>query len=154
MRAEAQSLVAEAQLTNITRQKFKGSYDIHLAATIERAEKQIILAKQARRLLELLDDTPIVPGDAHPKFEGADAARQVLTDAEAELRAWQPSVADIPSQSGNLSEFSQFVAYVSRLNLTFALLKASNAMPAATESLVSQDSASVSDAPEKEPVAA
>ncbi|KAF2012138.1 hypothetical protein BU24DRAFT_425975 [Aaosphaeria arxii CBS 175.79] len=102
VRAEAQSLVAEAQLTNITRQKVKEAYDIHFAATIERAEKQIILAKQARRLLNLLDDTPIVPGDEHPAFEGAEAARQVLNEAEAELRSWQPQLEPIHSRAGTL----------------------------------------------------
>ncbi|KAF2195244.1 hypothetical protein K469DRAFT_543557 [Zopfia rhizophila CBS 207.26] len=103
VRAEAQSLVAEAQLTNITRQKFKEAYDIHFAATIERAEKQIILAKQARRILNLLDDTPIVPGDAHPTFDGTDSARQVLNDAEDELRNWQPQLEPIQSSAGSLS---------------------------------------------------
>ncbi|KAF2747184.1 long chain base stimulates phosphorylation [Sporormia fimetaria CBS 119925] len=103
VRAEAQSLVAEAQLTNITRQKFKEAFDIHLAATIERAEKQIMLAKQARRLLNLLDDTPIVPGDAHPAFEGMDAGRQILNDAEDDLRNWQPNMEPILSTAGALS---------------------------------------------------
>jgi len=102
VRAEAQSLVAEAQLTNITRQKFKEAYDLHFAATIERAEKQILLAKQARRLVNLLDDTPIVPGDVHAPFENIDAARQVLNDAEDELRAWSPSIEPIHSTAGNL----------------------------------------------------
>ena len=86
-----------------TRQKFKESYDIHLAATIERAEKQILLAKQARRLLTLLDDTPIVPGDTHPTFEGSDKARQILNEAEDDLRAWVPNIEPIPSQAGGLS---------------------------------------------------
>ncbi|KAF1963276.1 hypothetical protein CC80DRAFT_541217 [Byssothecium circinans] len=102
VRAEAQSLVAEAQLSNITRQKFKEAYDIHFAATIERAEKQIILAKQARRMLNLLDDTPIVPGDVHPVFDGGEAARQVLNDAEDELRLWQPNFEPIHSSAGAL----------------------------------------------------
>ncbi|KAL9049402.1 MAG: hypothetical protein Q9162_007238 [Coniocarpon cinnabarinum] len=96
VRAEAQSL---------TRQKFKASYDLHLAATIERAEKQILLARQARRLLTLLDDTPIVPGDAHPTFENADKGRAILNDAEEDLRAWQPSWEPIPSNAGAMSEF-------------------------------------------------
>ncbi|TKA80872.1 hypothetical protein B0A49_03162 [Cryomyces minteri] len=103
VRAEAQSLVAEAQLTNITRQKFKEAYDVHFAATIERAEKQILLARQARRVLNLLDDTPIVPGDAHPAFDGAEVARQILNDAEDELRAWAPSHEPIHSSAGGLA---------------------------------------------------
>ncbi|KAF1834304.1 hypothetical protein BDW02DRAFT_569202 [Decorospora gaudefroyi] len=102
VRAEAQSLVAEAQLSNITRQKFKEAYDHHFAATIERAEKQIILAKHARRLLNLVDDTPIVPGDVHPAFAEAEAARQVLNDAEEDLRQYQLDVEPIPSNAGNL----------------------------------------------------
>ncbi|KAF2495504.1 hypothetical protein BU16DRAFT_391287 [Lophium mytilinum] len=102
VRAEAQSLVAEAQLTNITRQKFKEAYDLHFAATIERAEKQILLAKQARRLVNLVDDTPIVPGDVHHPFEHMEVARQVLNDAEDELRAWTPNMEPIHSSAGNL----------------------------------------------------
>jgi hypothetical protein len=51
---------------------------MHFAATIERAEKQVILARHGRRLLNLLDDTPVVPGDARPAFEHADQARQIL----------------------------------------------------------------------------
>ena len=102
VRAEAQSLVAEAQLSNITRQKFKEAYDHHFAATIERAEKQIILAKHARRLLNLVDDTPIVPGDVHPPFAEVEAARQVLTDAEDDLRHYQLDVEPIHSNAGNL----------------------------------------------------
>lgn len=102
VRAEAQSLVAEAQLTNLTRQKFKEAYDIHFAAVIERAEKQILLARQARRMLMILDDTPIVPGDAHPAYTGAEQAREILNDAEAELREWRPQLEEIPSNAHGL----------------------------------------------------
>lgn len=75
-----------------TRQKIKEAYDIHFAATIERAEKQIILARHGRRLINLLDDTPVVPGDVRPAFENASEARQVLNDAEADLQDWQPNL--------------------------------------------------------------
>jgi len=102
VRAEAQSLVAEAQLTNITRQKFKEAYDLHTAAIIERAEKQIMLAQQARRLVNLLDDTPTVPGEGRPAFENSDAAREVLNDAEAGLRNYSPSIQPIHSQAGRM----------------------------------------------------
>ncbi|KAK7712033.1 hypothetical protein SLS57_007908 [Botryosphaeria dothidea] len=102
VRAEAQSLVAEAQLTNITRQKFKEAYDAHLAAVIERAEKQALLAKHARRVLNLLDDSPIVPGEAHPTYANESTGRDILNDAEDELRAWQPAYAPITSNAANL----------------------------------------------------
>ena len=47
-----------------------------------------MLARHGRRVLNLLDDTPVVPGDTRPVFEHAHQARQVLTDAEEDLRDW------------------------------------------------------------------
>ncbi|KAJ5670026.1 uncharacterized protein N7477_005389 [Penicillium maclennaniae] len=97
VRAEAQNLVAEAQLSNTTRTKLKEAFDIHLAAVVERAEKQIILANHARRLLNYIDDTPVVPGDARKAYEHELDARAVLEDAENDLRNWRPSVEPITS---------------------------------------------------------
>lgn len=102
MRAEAQSLVAEAQLTNVTRQKFKEAYDLHTAAVIERAEKQILLAKHARELLGLLDDTPIVPGEDRIPYTQEVAARGILNDAETALRGWTATHKPVPSSSNKL----------------------------------------------------
>ncbi|KAI9754065.1 MAG: hypothetical protein M4579_004885 [Chaenotheca gracillima] len=102
VRAEAQSLVAEAQLTNITRQKLKQAYDAQFAATIERAEKQAILARHGRRLLNLLDDTPVVPGDTRPAFENSHQARQVLNDAEDDLRDYRPDILPVTSSAAGL----------------------------------------------------
>lgn len=102
VRAEAQSLVAEAQLTNVTRQKFKEAYDLRTAAIIERAEKQILLANHARELIALLDDTPIVPGEERVPFANAEAAREVLNDAEQSLKSWTPTVNPIPSSATKL----------------------------------------------------
>lgn len=73
-----------------TRQKLKEAYAAEFTATIERAEKQIILAKHGRRLLELLDDTPVVPGDTRGVYEHGSQARQILNDCEDDLREWQP----------------------------------------------------------------
>lgn len=98
VRAEAENLVAEAQLTNITRQKLKEAYQAEFLATIERAEKQTILARHGLRLLQLLDDTPVVPGDARVPFADAAQARQILNDAEDDLRDWrlESSLASFP----------------------------------------------------------
>jgi len=52
--------------------------------------------------VNLLDDTPIVPGDTHPAYEGVEQARQVLNDAEDELRNWQPHLEPIHSNAGAL----------------------------------------------------
>jgi hypothetical protein len=51
----------------------------------------------------LVDDTPIVPGDAHPAFAEGEAARQVLNDAEDDLRHYQLEIEPIHSNAGNLS---------------------------------------------------
>ncbi|KAL1859447.1 hypothetical protein VTK73DRAFT_7593 [Phialemonium thermophilum] len=94
VRSEAENLVAEAQLSNVTRQKLKEAFNVEFDAIIERAEKQIILARHGKRLLELLDDTPAVPGDARPAYEGGSQARQILNDAEDDLREWRPETGD------------------------------------------------------------
>lgn len=46
------------------------------------------------RLLKLLDDTPVVPGDVRPAYEGGAQARQILNDAEDDLRDWTLDVED------------------------------------------------------------
>ncbi|KAG9242379.1 putative sphingolipid long chain base-responsive protein LSP1 [Calycina marina] len=105
VRAEAENLVAEAQLTNITRQKLKEAYAAEFAATIERAEKQIILARHGRRVLNLLDDSPVVPGDVRGAWEHSNQARQILNDAEDDLKDWQPELGDV-SSNANLDHAS------------------------------------------------
>ena len=39
----------------------------------------------------------VVPGDARPAFEHGAQARQILNDAEEDLREWQPSLEPVPS---------------------------------------------------------
>jgi len=98
VRAEAENLVAEAQLTNVTRQKLKEAYQLHVNALSERSEKQEILAKHCRRLLELIDDTPVVPGAEKRVWEHERDAKDVLLDAEEEMGKWTASQeAYIPS---------------------------------------------------------
>ena len=65
VRAEAECLVAEAQLVNVTRAKVKEAFALQMAAVVERAQKQIVLASAGMGLLNLLDDTP---GRLTPKY--------------------------------------------------------------------------------------
>lgn len=81
-----------------TRQKLKEAYDAEFLATIERAEKQIILARHGRRLIHLLDDSPIVPGEDPLPYEHGAQARQILNDAEDDLREWQLDPHDLLNQ--------------------------------------------------------
>lgn len=50
----------------------------------------------------MLDDTPLVPGDTRRAYDGAEQARQVLNDAEQDLRAWEPSLEPIPSAAAGM----------------------------------------------------
>ena len=61
-----------------------------------------MLARSARQVLNLLDDTPVVPGDSHPPFDRAEEARELLNLAEDELRSWEPSYEPITSSAGGL----------------------------------------------------
>ena len=54
-------------------------------------------AKHGRRILNLLDDTPLVPGDVRPAYDNEPAGRQVLTDAELDLREWTPRLEAVPT---------------------------------------------------------
>ena len=76
--------------------------DIHTAAVIERSEKQILLARHARRLLNHLDDTPVVPGDSPREYDHMPATRQILEDAENDLRSWESTTVPIQSSAGEL----------------------------------------------------
>lgn len=95
VRAEAENLVAEAQLTNVTRAKLKEAYAQHFAAVVERAEKQAILAKHGRRMLNLLNDAPVIPGNVPEPFDMERDARQILHDAEEDLRVWTLNLEEV-----------------------------------------------------------
>ncbi|ODQ67402.1 putative sphingolipid long chain base-responsive protein [Nadsonia fulvescens var. elongata DSM 6958] len=88
VRAEAESLVAEAQLSNITREKLKASFNYQFDALREHSEKLALIAGYGKALLELLDDSPVTPGETRPAYDGYDASRQVIIDAENALAAW------------------------------------------------------------------
>jgi hypothetical protein len=51
-----------------------------------------------------LDDTPIVPGDAVKPYEHSTAARDILNDAEGDLRAWEPSIYPITSDASEMGQ--------------------------------------------------
>lgn len=88
VRAEAESLVAEAQLSNITRETLKAAFNYQFDATRELAEKYALIAGYGKALLELLDDTSITPGESRPAYDGYEASRQIIADAESALFSW------------------------------------------------------------------
>ena len=81
----------------------KQAFDLQLAATIERSEKQVILAHHARRLLKCLDDTPVIPGDVRRPYDKEPETRQIVQDAENDLNAWQKKMVPVENGAGELS---------------------------------------------------
>ncbi|ODQ79664.1 hypothetical protein BABINDRAFT_162031 [Babjeviella inositovora NRRL Y-12698] len=88
VRAEAESLVAEAQLSNITREKVKVAFNYQFDALRELAEKLALIAGYGKALLELLDDSAITPGEGRPAYDGYEASKQIIIDAENALASW------------------------------------------------------------------
>ncbi|PVH14671.1 sphingolipid long chain base-responsive protein PIL1 [Candidozyma duobushaemuli] len=86
--AEAESLVAEAQLSNITREKLKTAFNYQFDSTREHAEKIALIAGYGKALLELLDESPVTPGETRPAYDGYEASKQIIVDAENALAAW------------------------------------------------------------------
>lgn len=88
VRAEAESLVAEAQLSNITRDKIKAAFNYQFDALREHSEKLALIAGYGKALLELLDESPVTPGETRPAYDGYDASKQIIIDCENALAAW------------------------------------------------------------------
>lgn len=88
VRAEAECLVAEAQLSNITRSKLRAAFNYNFDSIIEHSEKIALIAGYGKALLELLDDSPVTPGETRPAYDGYEASKQIIIDAEAALNEW------------------------------------------------------------------
>ncbi|CAK7198848.1 lipid-binding protein [Sporothrix eucalyptigena] len=98
VRAEAESLVAEAQLSNITREKIKAAYAYHFDAMREHSEKVAIIAGYGKHLLELIDDTPVTPGETRPAYDGYEASKAIIQDCEDSLTNWVSQNAAVSSK--------------------------------------------------------
>lgn len=97
VRAEAESLVAEAQLSNITREKIKAAYTYQFDALREHSEKVAIIAGYGKHLLELIDDTPVTPGETRAAYDGYEASKAIIQDCEDSLTNWVHQKASVQS---------------------------------------------------------
>lgn len=97
VRAEAESLVAEAQLSNITREKLKAAFHYQFDALREHAEKLALIAGYGKHLLELIDDTPVTPGEARAAYDSYDVSKQIILDCENALAEWTLDTAAVKS---------------------------------------------------------
>ncbi|TPX15523.1 uncharacterized protein E0L32_004503 [Thyridium curvatum] len=98
VRAEAESLVAEAQLSNITREKIKAAYTYQFDALREHCEKVAIIAGYGKHLLELIDDTPVTPGETRAAYDGYEASKAIIQDCEDALTNWVSQNAAVSSK--------------------------------------------------------
>merc|ERR1712225_117722 len=98
VRAEAESLVAEAQLSNITREKLKAAFSYQFDAIREHSEKVAIIAGYGKHLLELVDDTPVTPGETRQAYDGYEASKAIIQDCEDALTNWVSSRAQVASK--------------------------------------------------------
>ena len=88
VRAEAESLVAEAQLSNITREKLKAAFNYQFDAMREHSEKLALIAGYGKHLLDLVDDNPVTPGETRESYEGYEDSKQIILDCENSLTNW------------------------------------------------------------------
>ncbi|RKF55198.1 Sphingolipid long chain base-responsive protein PIL1 [Golovinomyces cichoracearum] len=95
VRAEAESLVAEAQLSNITREKVKDAYSYQFDALREHCEKIAIIAGYGKYLLELIDDSPVTPGETRTAYDGYEASKAIIQDCEDALTNWVETSAKV-----------------------------------------------------------
>jgi hypothetical protein len=98
VRAEAESLVAEAQLSNITREKLKAAFNYQFDALREHCEKLAIIAGFGKHLLELIDDTPVTPGETRNAYDGYEASKAIIQDCEDALTNWVSQNAAVSSK--------------------------------------------------------
>ncbi|RPA80236.1 hypothetical protein BJ508DRAFT_191029, partial [Ascobolus immersus RN42] len=88
VRSEAESLVAEAQLSNISREKLKSAFTYQFDALREHSEKLAIIANYGKHLLELIDDSPVTPGEVRREYDGYDESKSIIQDCEDALTNW------------------------------------------------------------------
>lgn len=98
VRAEAESLVAEAQLSNITREKVKSAFNYQFDALREHCEKLAIIAGYGKHLIELIDDTPVTPGETRNAYDGYEASKAIIQDCEDSLTNWVEQHAAVNSK--------------------------------------------------------
>lgn len=90
--------MAEAQLSNITREKIKAAYTYQFDALREHCEKVAIIAGYGKHLLELIDDTPVTPGETRAAYDGYEASKAIIQDCEDALTNWVTQKAAVNSK--------------------------------------------------------
>lgn len=64
----------------------------------EHCEKLAIIAGYGKHLLELVDDTPVTPGETRNAYDGYEASKAIIQDCEDALTNWVASNASVSSK--------------------------------------------------------
>lgn len=57
-----------------------------------------IVSGYGKHLLDLIDDTPVTPGETRAAYDGYDASKAIIQDCEEALTGWVPSQAAVSSK--------------------------------------------------------
>ena len=66
----------------------KTAFNYQFDSIREHAEKIALIAGYGKALLELLDESPVTPGETRPAYDGYEASKQIIIDAENALASW------------------------------------------------------------------
>ena len=64
----------------------------------EHCEKVALIAGYGKHLLELIDDTPVTPGETRAAYDGYEASKAIIQDCEDALTNWVDSQAAVASK--------------------------------------------------------
>ena len=64
----------------------------------EHSEKLALIAGYGKHLLDLIDDSPVTPGEARPAYDSYDTSKQIIVDCENALSDWTLDTASVKSQ--------------------------------------------------------
>lgn len=104
VRVEAESLVAEAQLSNVTRVKLKSAFTQKFDAIREHGEKMSLIASYGKHLLDLVDANPVTPGQTRPEYDGHLASSAIMTECEDALSKWTASASPLTAELSPAAE--------------------------------------------------
>jgi hypothetical protein len=94
----AQLKYKEPNSSNITREKLKAAFTYQFDALREHSEKMAIIAGYGKHLLELVDDTPVTPGETRQAYDGYETSKAVIQDCEDALTNWVEQNAAVSSK--------------------------------------------------------
>lgn len=76
----------------------KAAFNYQFNALREHSEKLAIIAGYGTHLLELIDDTPVTPGETRAAYDGYEVSKAIIQDCEDSLTNWVDSKAAVSSK--------------------------------------------------------